>query len=95
MDNDDIIHLRDFACSAFTTLFNEMSGAYMVSRQDGSERQSAMRPLILDWYFPDSLIDTSNNRISLNILFDDDCITAMLSIQRRHHGKEATARTMV
>ena len=49
-----------------------MSGAYMVSRQDGSERQSATCSLILDWYFPDSLIDTSNNRISLNILFDDD-----------------------
>ena len=39
VDNDDIIHLRDFACSASLpgTLFNEMSGAYMVSRQDGSE----------------------------------------------------------
>ena len=37
-----------------------------------ARRASATCSLILDWYFPDSLIDTSNNRISLNILFDDD-----------------------
>ncbi len=71
---DDVVHLRDFACSASLpgNLYHELSGAYMVKLQDGSRKEIMTSSFQLDWAISNMHTKNSNNRIRLIVTTDND-----------------------